>query len=300
MHKLSRWIMAVRPKTLWVGVSPVILAAGFSYQSTNLNRLMYWLMVLLALIGSVSLQIVSNLANDYIDFIKGVDNETRLGPKRVTQSGLVSLTEIKIAILIMASFSMFIGILLSVQGGFPILLITIGSILCAYLYTGGPYPLGYNGLGDVFAFIFFGPVAVFGVVYLLHVGEFAKVLGGRLGFLALIPGLFSACIISVNNLRDRYGDRQSGKRTLAVLFGDKFVRWEYLILTLSIYSAILLNIYYFGVTFNSLASFLIFPFSFKLIRDNFIKDGVELNGVLVGTAKSMILFSCIYSLTFNF
>ena len=141
-------------------ISPVLLGAGFSYQSSPLNKTTFWIMVVLALLGALCLQIMSNLVNDYMDFVKGVDDEKRLGPKRVTQAKWVSPFEIKIAIAIAAGGALLLGGVLTWWGGWPLGVITGVSLLCAYLYTGGPYPLGYNGLGDVFAFIFFGPVAV--------------------------------------------------------------------------------------------------------------------------------------------
>ncbi len=300
MNKFKIWIIAIRPKTLWIGISPVLLAMGFSYQSTTLNRWEYWIIALLCLIGVVCLQIKANLVNDYLDFVRGADGENRLGPKRVTQSGLVSLHEIKVAILILAIIIIVIGAVLTWVGGFVIAVITVISLLCAYWYTGGAYPLGYNGLGDIFAFIFFGPVAVLGVVYLLHLEGFSEVLNGVLYCLAIMPGLFSTCIISVNNLRDRNTDKKIRKRTLAVLLGSRFVRWEYTLLTLSVYLLVLINIYCFNETFTSLGGFLLFPFSLRLIRDIFSKDGVELNTVLSKTAESMILFCFLYGLLLNF
>ena len=300
MNKIKIWIMAIRPKTLWIGFSPILLAAGSCYQSTTLNKWEYWTVILLCSIGALCLQIKANLVNDYLDFIKGADGIDRLGPKRVTQSKLISLTEMKIAICIFVVIIFTIGLVLSWFGGWIIAVITTISLLAAYLYTGGPYPLGYNGLGDIFAFIFFGPVAVLSVVYLLHPNDFCDVLNGPLYSLAIIPGLFSASIISVNNLRDRDSDKRSHKRTLAVLLGSEFVRWEYAILILSVYLLILINVFHFKETFALIGGFLVFPFSLRLIRENFSKEGTELNAILSKTAKSMVLFCAIYTLLSNF
>ena len=296
MNKFKIWLIAIRPQTLGASLAPVVLGTAFSEPSTHLAPPVYGAVALSCLAGALSLQILANLVNDYMDHIKGVDTAARLGPKRVCEAGLVSPVEIKTAIGIVTLVAALIGGWLTWLGGLPIAIITITSLWCAYLYTAGPYPLGYNGLGDVFAFIFFGPVAVLGVVYLLHLEYFSAVFGGKLMIIAIIPGLFSTCLISVNNLRDRQGDAQRGKRTLAVILGGNFVKWEYAVITISIYLLALINIYYFKAPFTTLAGLLIFPFSLRLVRRIFCEDGQALNLVLADTAKSMVLFCFIYSL----
>ena len=300
MKKWKIWVLAIRLNTLGIGVSPVLLGAGFSYQSTYLSNWKYWTLVIICLLGTLSLQILSNLVNDYADHQKGVDGTSRVGPQRVSQAGWVSSLEMKTAIGIVTVFAMFIGGILTYFGGVSIAIITAASLLCAYLYTAGPFPLGYNGLGDVFAFIFFGPVAVLGVVYLLNVGHFKEIFRGDLVTISLLPGLFSTCVISVNNLRDRAGDAKNGKRTLAVICGEDFVKWEYAVLTGIIYLLVLINTYYFKVTSATVLSLLILPANFLLVRKIFSQEGAGLNPILADTAKSTLLFCFIYGFSLAF
>lgn len=213
---MKNWILAIRPKTLFASLAPVLLGLAVAFVETKtINTPVALLTVLCALF----LQIASNLANDYLDALRGVDNETRLGPTRVTSSGLIGQTQMKNALIATLLFALLLGLYLMYIGGPFIMVIGLLSLYFAYGYTGGPFPLSYNGLGEVAAFIFFGVVAVTGTTY-LQTHEFSR--------LALIlgmgPGFISACILAVNNLRDIVSDRETKKRTLAVRFGEKFQR----------------------------------------------------------------------------
>ena len=213
---MKNWMLAIRPKTLFASLAPVVLGLAVAYvEIKSINVLIAVLTALCAL----TLQIASNLANDYLDAVRGVDNDTRLGPTRVTSSGLISLTKMKNALILTLGIAFLLGIYLMYVGGPVIMVIGLLSLYFAYGYTGGPFPLSYNGLGEIAAFIFFGVIAVSGTTY-LQTHEISR--------LALIsgmgPGFISACILAVNNLRDIISDRDTNKRTLAVRFGEKFQR----------------------------------------------------------------------------
>ncbi len=202
------WILATRPKTLFAGLSPVILGLALAYAFQHqINATVAALTILCCLL----MQIGTNLVNDYFDYAKGTDTHERIGPVRVTQAGLISATQVKRAYQIVLALAFVLGIPLMITGGPVIVAIGLSSLLGAYCYTGGPYPLSYYGLGEVMALIFFGPVAVAGTFYLqTHTMHPAAILYG------LLPGFLSWSILAVNNLRDRAGDRINNKRTLAV------------------------------------------------------------------------------------
>ncbi len=218
MSKLKIWILASRPKTLWATVGPVLVGTAMAYSDSQAH----WLTAFLALFAAVFIQIGTNFSNDYFDFIQGADTGERLGPTRATQAGLVSPQEMKRATFVAFGFAVLAGIYLIYRGGWPILVIGIFSILFGILYTAGPYPLGYNGLGDIFVLIFFGLVAVGGTYYVQTLSINSTVLLAGVG-----PGLLSTALLCVNNLRDLENDRKTGKKTLPVRFGRTFGQMEY-------------------------------------------------------------------------
>ncbi len=180
-----------------------------------------------ALLASLFIQIATNLVNDVMDFKKGADTETRLGPQRVTQSSIFKPETVQKAAFVCFGIAILFGIPLVLKGGLPILLIGIFSLIAGYAYTGGPFPLAYKGLGDVFVILFFGLIAVSGMFY-LHVGEWSE-----MSFYAgLQIGLLCAVLIAINNLRDVAGDSLVGKKTLPVRFGKTFARTEIVVFTL--------------------------------------------------------------------
>lgn len=208
MTTTGAWLLATRPKTLFAGISPVImgLALAYAYQH-QLNISVATLTILCCLL----MQVGTNLVNDYFDYAKGTDTSDRIGPVRVTQAGLLSAPAVKRAYQLVLALAFVFGIPLMVTGGPIIIAIGLASLLGAYCYTGGPYPLSYYGLGEVMALVFFGPVAVAGTFYLqTHSMHPAALLYG------LLPGFLSASILAVNNLRDRAGDKLNNKLTLAV------------------------------------------------------------------------------------
>ena len=213
MSPTQAWWLAIRPKTLPAATAPVLVGTAHAYRSGAFQAVP----ALAALVGALLIQIVSNLANDYFDFKKGADTEERLGPPRVTQQGLISEKGVLTGLALCVGLALSVGAYLVLVGGWPIVAVGLVSLLCAVAYTGGPYPLGYNGLGEVFVFLFFGPVAVAGTVYVqsLRLDPLAALAG--------VPiGLLCANILVVNNVRDFETDAKAGKRTLAVRFGREF------------------------------------------------------------------------------
>lgn len=210
---LKALFLATRPKTWPASLSPVILGLAYSY---SVSREIYWPVAIVTLLCALALQISSNLINDYFDYKSGVDKSDRLGPMRMCSAGLVSPNQMKQAIVVAMSFALLLGISLMNNGGLPIIIIGIASLLGAYLYTGGPYPLSHLALGEVAAFIFFGPVAVWGTHFLQ-----TKDYNLAAAIVGLIPGLFSAAIMGVNNLRDRASDSASKKMTVMTLLSER-------------------------------------------------------------------------------
>jgi len=216
----SPWLLAARPKTLTASLSPVLLgtglAAGFSPDPVPLH------LAALALASALCIQVGTNLVNDAQDFEKGADTAERLGPTRVTQSGLLRGRHVMLGAGAFFLVATLLGIPLVIAGGIPILVIGALSVVAGYAYTAGPFPLAYLGLGEVFVMLFFGVAAVKGMAYVLTghgLWPWAEVA-------ALQVGLQSSALLAVNNCRDIEGDRRVGKRTLAARFGLRFARIE--------------------------------------------------------------------------
>jgi len=206
-------LLAARPKTLPAAIVPVWVGCVLAWKLTGEFHLG---LAICTLLGAIAIQIATNFFNDAIDSVKGADTEKRLGPTRVTASGLMSSQTVMRLALVFLLIAIGCGIFLFQARGWPIILIGIPSLFLAYGYTGGPFPLAYRGLGEVFVILFFGFVAVMGTVFIQTGGwpKEAILLGGQIG-------LLSAVLISVNNLRDREEDATTGKHTLAVRFGPK-------------------------------------------------------------------------------
>lgn len=220
--------MALRVKTLTAGTIPIIVGTALVIAS---GHNVYWQLSLWALLSTLFIQIGTNLVNDVMDFKKGADTKNRLGPQRVTQGGLLSPQVVMIGALISFVLALLFGIPLVIRGGETILIIGLCSLFLAYAYTGGPFPLAYKGLGDLFVILFFGIIAVSGVYY-LHTLTFswsAFVAGLQVGFLSTV-------LIAINNLRDIEQDRLANKKTLAVRFGRGFARFEILFLILATFA----------------------------------------------------------------
>ncbi|WP_418284628.1 1,4-dihydroxy-2-naphthoate polyprenyltransferase [Halorubrum sp. DTA46] len=229
------WMIAARPQTLPAAAAPVIVGVGLAIEAGAFAPLP----ALAAFVGAALIQIGTNFANDYYDAIQGADTDDREGFTRVVASGLIEPGEVKRAMWLTFAAAILVGTYLVSVGGVPILVIGLASVAAGIAYTGGPYPLGYHGLGDLFVFVFFGVVAVTGTYYVqaaaLVGGAFPLwIPSGTVTLAAVVASLpiaaLSTNILVVNNVRDREEDAQTGKRTLAVRFGYRFARVEYLAL----------------------------------------------------------------------
>ncbi len=213
------WWLAARPRTLPVAIAPVITGTAVAYLA---QKHLDTTSIVVALIGAVLLQIGANLANDVYDYEKGTDDAARIGPPRAAQAGLLTPTALKRGMAVVFGLAIVCGAFLAWQHGLVIVGIGVASILSAIAYTGGPYPLGYNGLGDIFVFAFFGPVAVVGTAY-VATGKFVP-----LALAMSVPvGALATAVLVVNNVRDGETDARTGKRTLVVRFGRAFGLFEY-------------------------------------------------------------------------
>lgn len=220
---LSIWWQAARPKTLPLSITPVILGICLSFN--DLVGKINWLGAFATLLGAIFIQIGVNLHNDASDFLKGGDSKERIGPQRVTASGLIPPDIVKKGADICFLTAALLGIYLVNIAGMPILIVGVLSILCAFAYTAGPKPIAYTPLGELFVFIFFGLVAVCGSYYVQTLSMTPEVLVG-----GSTVGFFAAAVLAVNNYRDMEVDRKSGRRTLAIVLGKKLAKVEYTLL----------------------------------------------------------------------
>jgi 1,4-dihydroxy-2-naphthoate polyprenyltransferase len=224
---MTPWLLAARPKTLSASVVPVLVGTALAHP------LIHWPSFGCALLGAVFIQIGTNLVNDAIDFRRGADTAARVGPLRVTQAGLLTANTVLLGAYICFTLAAICGIPLIVRGGWPIVIVGVTSIAAAYAYTGGPYPLAYHGLGELFVLIFFGFVAVVGSYYVqrLTTERAAWIAGFAVGCLAV-------ALLAVNNLRDVEADRASMKRTLAVRLGERFAFLEIGVCVLAAFASV--------------------------------------------------------------
>jgi 1,4-dihydroxy-2-naphthoate octaprenyltransferase len=220
---VQAWILAARPKTLTAALAPVVTGTGLA----AFHGVFAPLPALAALIGAVFIQIGTNFANDYYDFVRGGDTDARVGPIRVTQAGILPPATVKRGMYAVLGAALFVGVYLVWVAGWPIVWIGLSSVACAVLYTGGPFPLAYHGLGDVFVFVFFGLVAVSGTFFVqgLYWPPDVWIAGAALGTL-------NTAILVVNNLRDVDTDTLAGKRTLAVRLGATGTKIQYVLMLL--------------------------------------------------------------------
>lgn len=215
---LRIWVLASRPKTLPAALMPVLVGSSFAVRSGTFR----WAAAALCLGFALLVQIGTNFANDYFDYVQGADTEKRVGPARAVASGWVSAATMRRAMLGTFAVALAVGLGLIPFGGWWLLPLGVLCILCGVAYTGGPYPLGYHGLGDVFVFLFFGLVAV-GATYWVQ----ARTLGWEVLLAAAAVGALAANLLVANNYRDRATDVVAGKRTLVVRFGERAGRLQY-------------------------------------------------------------------------
>ena len=272
---VSVWWMAARPRTLAASIAPVVVGTALAGAARPLAAA-------LCLLSSLFIQIGTNLANDYSDFKRGADAE-RVGPRRVTQSGLVHPLLVKRAAILAFAVAAALGVALALMSGWPIVAIGAASIAAGWLYTGGPWPLGYHGLGDLFVFVFFGLVATCGTAYalLLAVPLQAWLAGAAMGALA-------TAILVVNNLRDRETDAKVAKNTLAVKLGPRWTRAEY--------AALLAVAFALALPLGRPWPLLALPLALPPLRRVLRSDGAALNPALGETARLQLAFALLLAL----
>ena len=283
----SAWWLAIRPATLTASAAPVLVGSGAAWAEGAFAIGP----AVAALIGAFLLQIGANFANDVFDFERGADNADRLGPQRATQQGWISAAQMKRAMWLAFAGATGVGLYLTWVAGWPVLALGLLSIAAAYLYTGGPKPYGYLGLGDLSVFLFFGPGAVAGTYYVqaLAVSELA--------LLASLPiGALATAILVVNNLRDIETDARANKRTLAVRLGDRPTRTYYFVL-LAVAYAMPAVIWWRGLADAwVLLPWLSLPLAARLAARMRHEGGLALNGCLVRTARLEVVFGLLFAL----
>jgi 1,4-dihydroxy-2-naphthoate polyprenyltransferase len=281
--------MAARPRTLPAAIAPVLVGSAAANYEIHAGGApdFRWLAFVAALIGSIFIQIGTNLANDYSDARRGADTADRLGPVRVTSSGLVAPRRVLVATWLAFAVAVAAGIYLATVAGIVIILVGAASILAGVLYTGGPRPYGYEGLGEVFVFLFFGLVAVNGSYY-VQVEHLDWLPFG----LSLAVGCLATAILVVNNVRDVDTDRRAGKRTLAVRIGRDDARGLYVGLLIAAAGAQLVTLAANGGPWWAALGLLAAPLAIRPARAVLTRtDGPALNGALAGTGALLGAFT---------
>ena len=300
ISRTKAWLLAARPQTLPAAAAPVIVGTALAISADVFAPLP----AAMAFIGATLIQIGTNFANDYYDAIKGADTEDREGFTRVTQAGIIPPEQVKLATIVTFALAIFSGTYLVYIGGLPILVIGLVSVFCGWAYTGGPYPLGYHGLGDLFVFVFFGIVAVMGTFYVQAVTAVepltTTIPEGTVTLEAFVASLpiagISTAIIVVNNIRDRETDVEAGKRTLAVRLGYRWSRAEYVALLALAYVTPLWFWLAAGFGPSVLLPLVSLPYAAVVTRTVLTRtDGEALNPALEGTGKLLAIYSVLFA-----
>jgi 1,4-dihydroxy-2-naphthoate polyprenyltransferase len=278
---LHAWWLGIRPKTLPASIAGVITGIALAVHD---NKFQFG-PALAALVVGVLLQIASNLANDVFDFERGTDTDERLGPTRVTQAGMLAPGQVKIGLIVVIGLAVVLGIYLAFVAGWPVILIGLAAIASAILYTGGPFPLGYHGLGDLFVFLFFGLAAVAGT-YFVQTGGVT----GVVWWMAVPIGLLVVNLLVVNNLRDIPTDRKAGKFTLAILLGVRGSRMEYILFQGIAYGIVLVMILLSALPVWALLTWLSIPMAWRAARIVLKEDGRQLNPALGKTSQLALVY----------
>jgi 1,4-dihydroxy-2-naphthoate octaprenyltransferase len=285
LSKFQIWILAVRPKTLPAAAAGVITGTALTLHDGHFRLGP----ALAALFIALLLQIGSNLANDVYDYERGADAGERHGPMRVTQSQLLTPAQVKTGMWVVFGLSALLGLYLFFEAGWVVILIGLASIISAIAYTGGPFPLGYYGMGDLFVFIFFGIAAVAGTYFVQ-----AETVSAAAWWMSLPIGWLIVDILVVNNLRDIVADRTAGKHTLAVRFGERGTRTEYIILLVASY-LILPGLALFGILpWTSLLAWLSIPLGWRTWQIVRRQVGRPLNEALAGTGQTTLVYSLLF------
>jgi len=279
------WWLAIRPKTLPAAASGVVMGSALAWHDGSFQLLP----ALAALCVALLLQIGSNVANDVYDFERGADTHERHGPLRVTQAGLLTSEQVKRGMWVIFGLAAFLGLYLAYLRGWVVIIIGLAAIISAIAYTGGPFPLGYYGLGDLFVFVFFGLAAVAGT-YFVQVG----LVSAAAWWMAIPVGLIITAILVVNNLRDLENDRKAGKHTLAVMLGSQGVRLEYVLCLAVAYLILPILVFMKIVPAFTLLAWLSLPIALKSMRIVFTQQGGPLNAALAGTGQTALAYSVLF------
>ena len=290
MRKINIWIGAIRPKTLPASIIPVIVGSSLALSSGKFDTSILWMTILCSLL----IQIITNFFNELFDFKKGADSHDRVGPPRAVTLGLISPKTMKWVTYSLVGITFICGLYLVFKGGIVILIIGIISLLLAYAYTGGPFPIAYLGISEIFVFVFFGLVSVCGTYY-LHTQDINIYV-----FIASIgPGLISTNILGVNNIRDIETDKLVGKNTLAVKIGNIKAKYFYVINNVL---AFIVPVILFLISKNVyvLITLIALPLSISLNKQIFDKSGKELNSVLSSTGLLLVAYGILIAIGFYF
>ncbi len=281
------WLMAARPKTLPAAIAPVLVGTSLATAQGTFHALAF----VAAMLGSIFIQIGTNLANDYSDARRGTDTDDRLGPVRVTAGGLAPPRQVLLATYVTFGLAVLCGVYLTVVAGPELLLVGLASILAGILYTGGPRPYGYEGLGELFVFVFFGVVAVVGSYYVQ-----VQQLPWEAFALSVPVGLLAAAVLVVNNVRDLETDRRARKRTLAVRMGRDRTRVLYAVMVAGAFVWALVPWLAGSLGPWLLLTWLALPVAVPIIQTVRERtDGPSLNGALARTGMLLLVFCLLLS-----
>ena len=296
------WVLAARPQTLPAAVAPVLVGTGLAVHDGVFSALP----ALAALLGAALIQIGTNFANDYYDAVQGADTDEREGFTRVTQAGIIEPARVRAAAFTTFGVAIVLGTTLVYVGGLPVVVIGLASVASGWAYTGGPYPLGYVGLGDLFVFVFFGLVAVTGTYYVQAADRLADPLPlgvptGTVTWEALVAGAaigaLATAILVVNNIRDRETDAAAGKRTLAVRLGYRVSRVQYA--ALLVLAFVVPPVLVVGATHGMavLLPLVTAPYALWICRTVWTRtDGAALNPALEQTGRLLAAYAVLFSI----
>ena len=280
-NSLQAWILAARPKTLTGAVTPVLIGTALAAMDGHFE----WLPALICCVFASLMQIAANFINDLFDFLKGTDREDRLGPERACAQGWISLQAMKTGIIVTVTLACLIGCTLLFYAGWELIIVGVLCVLFAFLYTTGPYPLSYHGLGDIAVFIFFGLIAV-NLSFYVQSLYFER----QVFLCSIAMGLLSVNILMVNNYRDKETDETSNKKTLVVLFGHKFAEYAYLLNGIAAL-AVTGTIWFTTSITGYIAAILYLSIHLKTWYAMTKKKGTELNPILGKTARNQLIFT---------
>jgi len=284
MPNVKDWIGALRLKTVPASIVPVCIASALAYSENKFSLFLGSVI----LITAILIQIITNFFNEIYDFKKGADTDERTGPKRAVAKGNIPLNTMWVVSISLTIITFILGLYLVKIGGIPILIIGIISLFLSWAYTGGPFPLAYKGLGDIFVFVFFGLIAVNGTYFL-----FTNTINTVSIIASTIPGFLSMNILSVNNIRDIETDKLVSKNTLAVRFGRDISIKLFTITTALTYISLLFHAII-SNNFNILLPIISFPLAIKNVKEINIKYGNELNSTLAKAGALLAIFGLLY------